>query len=259
MSLHIKKVASDGNCLVNAVAYQIENSSPFQLRQALYEEYRNNWEQYTNFIENPILYADKIKKNGVWLDEIDISVLAKIIGADIELYIGNLETPPFNVYHPTNKKQNTIVRIIYVNDNHYNAVVITPDSPHLTPSISPLNIPVLSLDTPYCENEKCTVEITKECNSCYHHYCAICMIQHVCNFREYCSVLECDSVDTEKCDSCYEYYCQNCNHKCHVQITTCSYCSRPACAGTCKDCNDHLCFVHEIIHACTSTAPLYYK
>lgn len=123
MSLYVKKVSGDGNCLLNSVCCQVDDFTVKSLRKELWREYKRNWKRYKDYIEDPRVYAEKIKKDGVWLDETDIVALTHITESIIELYIDTLDKP-YQIYGKSNKhNSDSVIRVIYVNNNHYDAVL----------------------------------------------------------------------------------------------------------------------------------------
>jgi hypothetical protein len=118
--LRIKKVSSDGNCLLRAVALQC-SSDHIELRRLLYDEYMNDPQEYQEFVDLPS-YAEHIRSEGEWLDEIDIYALANITGAEIHLYKDNLRNL-YNIYRSLYTPSD-VIRIIYRYGNHYDAVIV---------------------------------------------------------------------------------------------------------------------------------------
>ena len=153
---HVHKVLGDGNCLLRAVGLQVDKSHQ-ELRDLLYTEYTTMREHYANFFEDIDAYAEKIKHGHVWCDETDIAALANIVAADIHLYINNINTLA-GVY-PCRQETGDVVGIVYVNCNHYDAVI---------------------KGWYWCDELVCDEYAEGTCDKCDKNYCDICQATHTC-------------------------------------------------------------------------------
>lgn len=232
MTLYVKQVAGNGNCLLNAVSCQI-HSDASELRLALYEEYRKNWEKYMDFLENPLQYAEQIKEEGEWLDETDLAALAHVVDRAIELYVDtlyNLEEP-YMTYPPRLKAVDKPVRVIFVHGNHYDAVLDSPPPP-------PRN---------YCSTLTCIEDDAEDCSVCGDCYCKDCMDEHECvsnSESEPAACWRCERTDSIQLSG----LCSLCQML-KEGTDQCGFCKR-ICVCSCEDCGKHVCVLHKSFHPC---------
>lgn len=118
--MKIIRVPGDGNCLLHAIAAQLPKFTHAELRQILYYEYKYNTNAYKDFMERPVEYIENIKNDHVWLDETDISALSKILQCRIEVYKDRVDKA-YSIYNENGK---TIVRLLYIGEMHYDALII---------------------------------------------------------------------------------------------------------------------------------------
>lgn len=153
---HIHRVFGDGNCLLRAIALQT-NKTHEDLREELYLEYISVTEYYSPFFINIYSYIEQIKNTNVWCGEEDISALANVVNANIELYIDTI-IEPYMTYK-CREGSDKVIGIIYVNGNHYDAVLRER----------------LKCDA-ICCNE-CSV---MSCDKCLQNFCENCENGHYC-------------------------------------------------------------------------------
>ncbi len=154
---HIHKVVGDGNCLLRAIALQT-NKTHEDLREELYLEYINMIEYYSPFFINIYSYIEQIKNNSVWCGEEDISALANVVNANIELYIDTI-IEPYMTY-TCREGSDKVIGIVYVNGNHYDAVL---------------------RERLKCDAICCNEYSVMSCDKCLQNFCENCENGHSCS------------------------------------------------------------------------------
>ena len=156
MILKLHRVSPDGNCLLRAFAVQLKRSH-IELRDALCREYIKNKESYQGFFEDLDSYVEKISKQGVWCDEMDIAALANATQTNVELFVTHNLSSPYTVYKSTTPSTK-IIRLLY-SGNHYDALTEPP---------------------PYCETQNCEQKKVTVCPQCAVSLCTSCAVNHRC-------------------------------------------------------------------------------
>ena len=226
MNLKIKRVASDGNCLLRSVAAQMEGLDHRLLRQLLVEEYRNHPEDYQFLYDGDEAYKLHILlvgQDGAWCDEPEIAVLANSLKVEIHVYRDNLDEI-YTKYRPRDTSMG-IVRIIFVQGCHYNAVV-EKKSYREDPDIKIKNViaeakaelvpPVFTPRRAYCSVPSCASFADKSCKKCRQLFCTGCSMVHSCPVPRNSTCLGCRGLPVSSCGNCRGIFCRQCLmvHKC---------------------------------------------
>ena len=129
----LKDVDKDGNCGYRSIANQIYSNEEYhyQVRRDVYEyiNLNKNTFQHLNFEVNGVLldantYIEKIKEEGFWMGDLEISILPKLYNATLLLF----ELRTNNVilllsqYGDIGDQSKIFLNLCYVTNNHYNVL-----------------------------------------------------------------------------------------------------------------------------------------
>ena len=129
----LKDVDKDGNCGYRSIANQIYSNEEYhyQVRRDVYEyiNLNKNTFQHLNFEVNGVLldintYIEKIKEEGFWMGDLEISILPKLYDATLLLF----ELRTNNVilllsqYGDIGDQSKIFLNLCYVTNNHYNVL-----------------------------------------------------------------------------------------------------------------------------------------
>ena len=122
----INPIKRDGNCLFASIADQIYGDPGLHetVRSWCVSYMKDNEELYSQFIDDDHLnfnqYIDRLKKDGSWGGNPEITALSQVFECPIEVYEDS-EIPKVFVFENSEGNTNHIIRIYY-HKNHYSSV-----------------------------------------------------------------------------------------------------------------------------------------
>ena len=126
----VENVIGDGNCGFRSIALQIYNNQHNYsiVRTHIYNFLNNNKDQYSNnymIYNNEIISADNyiplIRKDGLWMGDLEISVIHIIYDCILYLFEinNNFELHLINIYGNDDTNDKILLNLCFVNNNHY--------------------------------------------------------------------------------------------------------------------------------------------
>lgn len=153
------KVSADGNCLFRSVGIQL-NQDHSTLRKLVVNELLNHIDEYSVLYESRedfLKHIRHVSVDGFWADELEIAALSNVIQMKIKIYL-DLSEKAYAVYSPRSRSKG-IVRVIYVNGNHYDAIV----------------------EKQIRSCSWCKDNSASECSQCKNFLCEFCRHHHICS------------------------------------------------------------------------------
>ena len=127
----LENVEGDGNCGYRALALQIygDEECHYKIREDIYNYLKINASHFSelNFqIEGGFVtaneYIEKVKEEGFWMGDLEISIVNKIYEASLYVYElrNDLNLYLLSKYGDINDDKKLFLNICFVNNNHYN-------------------------------------------------------------------------------------------------------------------------------------------
>lgn len=138
--LHVK-IAGDGNCF-----YRAFRKKSLTLVQGLYGN-QNNFMRLKQYVSDYMLteikffgqfishskgpkhYANEVRKDGVWADNLEIQIVSEIYDCRIEIY--TTSRTPIKVFNEKPEAIKTPIRLLYLQQSHYELIFNPMTKPSL--------------------------------------------------------------------------------------------------------------------------------
>ena len=128
---HLEDVEGDGNCGYRCISLQLYGleDNYHKIRESVYNYLNQNKNLYTDYtfeyngnIISSDEYIDIIRNNQEWMGELEIITIAHIYDLNIMLFQKNEKDEIYllNKYGNFNIKENLLLTLCYVNNNHFN-------------------------------------------------------------------------------------------------------------------------------------------
>jgi len=130
--MQVVEMEADGNCLFRAVCHQIYDDPERhpELRRQVAAHMEENRERFSIFCTNDFsVYLERIRRNGVWGDDLEIRAMEELIDRSIEIYVaeskedGTVEPLKTNFDEELTGADVTPIKLSYHGSSHYNSVV----------------------------------------------------------------------------------------------------------------------------------------
>lgn len=131
--LHIVEQLGDGNCLFRAVCHQCyqDASRHAELRERVADHMEQHRERFETFVTVDFcVYLERIRRLGVWADDLEIRAVEEILDRGVEIYVAETEPvdgkiEPLKTHFDEAELLHGVdpIKISYHGQAHYNSVV----------------------------------------------------------------------------------------------------------------------------------------